>query len=268
MAYIKRIAFRHLHAIKVQTIGTLGMMAKARLSFDLREWLGEQAPFLIEHLPNITEAEWAYESHQENTNVLGQNYSLLINSALYGYESTLVDDPDMQSYFEESHVSSSISDHAAEDYYGSDLAGAWDLEGFIVRSSIVLTLSVLEEFERGVIRILSNFGSTEPALVRKERLIPRLEDYKSLSPEWERLKRSMHTISGRHRALRQYCIEPTPNEPWLHRLVDVRKHRNDIAHGIGAPAMELGKFISIHYDVWRAICHISTEAIARQNILL
>lgn len=266
MAYIKRIAFRHLHALKVQTIGIVGMIAKARLTFDLREWLAAQAPTLLEHLPSPSGD--LYERHDERSKNLTQNYSMLLNVCLLQYESSIKDDPDLCDYVIQSLRSSSASDHAAEDYYGSDLGGAWDIDGFVLRSSIVLTLSVLEEFERGVIRLLTRHGSTDLPVVRSRAFVPRLKDYNESSPKWKKLQRSTHTVRGRYKIFRQYAIDPSPDVPWMSRLIEIRKYRNKIAHGIGAPDVKLSTFFNVHYDVWRAVGHLSREVEMAQQIIL
>ncbi|OGW28390.1 MAG: hypothetical protein A2X56_00060 [Nitrospirae bacterium GWC2_57_13] len=266
MAYIKRIAFRHLHALKVQTIGALGMIAKACLKFDIREWLAVQAPILLEHLPEKCDA--LYEHHDDKLKNLTQNYSMLLNVSLLQYESSIKDDSDLRDYFLQSLRSSSASDHAAEDYFGSNLGGAWDIDGFVVRSSIILTLSVSEEFERGVIRILASHGSTTLPLARSQAFVPRLKDYNEASPIWEKLRRSTQTVQGRHKILRQYGIDPSPDVSWMFRLIEIRKRRNEIAHGIGAPEVTLDTFLNVHYDVWRSVAHLSREVEAVQRIIL
>lgn len=266
MAYIKRIAFRHLHALKVQTIGTLGLVAKATLQFDIREWLAVQAPVLAQHLPES--AEHLYERHGNDRGSLVQNYAMLLNVALFSYEHSLCDDADLSDYLSHSIKSTSASDHSSEDHYGSDLGGSWDIDGFVLRSSVVLTLSVLEEFERGAIRLLGLRGSSPPAEIPMEEFVPRLADYKCTSPTWEKVRHSVHSTRKRHDILRRYGIEPAPPQDWSGRLAHIRRHRNDIAHGAGAPKVTLTAFLDLHYDVWRAVCHISREMVDRQNIVL
>lgn len=241
------------------------MIAKASLRFDMREWLKEQAPLLVEHL---SDKDNLCQHHDSKSKTLIQNYSMLLSVCLSRYESELANDPAMNDYFLQSNCSTLASDHAVEDHHGTDLGGGWGIAGFVLRSSIVLTLSVIEEFERGVIRILANHGSTTVPVTRSHEFIPRLKDYREQSDASNKAAKSTHATSGRQRLLRKYGVDPSPPDAWMLRLTEMRRQRNQIAHGDYAPPVTLGMFLQLHYDVWRSVHHLSQQVRQVQRIVL
>lgn len=272
MAYIKRIGYRQIHAIKHQVIAALGMVFKAMRMFDFKEWAATSAPSLAPFIADCSSEGTLYARHGDNSAPLVQNYAMLLNSCTMSLEASAANgDPEMKEYWIESIKSSSASDHSEEDYYGSAHGGEWDVTGFIIRSGIVLTLGALEEFERGLLRILVVHGTKPRAISgRTELFRPRLKNFVHISPEWEKIEKSKKTyaLPGRHSLLKEYSIDPTPSTEWNKRLSDIRKDRNQIAHGREALTFPLERFLLLHYDVYRAMRHLGNEAVKAQNIEL
>lgn len=248
------------------------MVFKAMREFDFEEWTTTSAPGLTPFIASCSSGGSLYTRHGDDRAPLVQNYAMLLNSCIMSYEaSQAASDPEMKEYWFVSIKSSSASDHSEEDYYGSARGGMWDVEGFIVRSGIVLTLGVLEEFERGLLRILVVHGTKPRAVPGKtEPFRPRLKDFVYVSPEWERIGKSnkTHTLSGRHNLLREYSIDSAPSTEWSKRLSDIRRDRNKIAHGSEALDFPLERFLLLHYDVYRAMRYLGNETVKAQNIKL
>ena len=245
------------------------MIFKARLQFDLKEWLEESAPDLIHCIPDLSEAD-LYLSHYDDTENIAQNYSIVLNSTLTLYEQSMSYEDDMKDYFIESERPTSRSDHRDEDDYGTELGGKWDVIGFVIRSGIVFTLAVLEEFERGLLRILVLHGhhSAEKNKQNKKLFIPRLKDYLKESSEWRKIRKRAYTVFGRQKLLKSYAINPCPKVDWVDRINGIRSKRNEIAHGFNAPHLKFIDFLNLHYDVYRAMNYYSQEALNAQNIKL
>src|SRR5262245_24083341 len=125
MAYITRIPFRHLHAIRIQVVGSLGMIFKAMGHFSLEEWLSQSAPMLLQALRDLKARDGMhglYLMHDERAGPSVQNYAMLLNCCLMSYEAIVAtDNVAMQTFVTESYRSTSGSDHPTEDYHGTDL---------------------------------------------------------------------------------------------------------------------------------------------------
>jgi hypothetical protein len=268
MAYIQRIGFRHLHAIRMQVVATLGMTFKSMRRFDFRQWLEESAPRL---LPAFDYATFGglYVSHDHTDGPIEQNYAMIFNTCLLRFETLSADsDDEMKEWLRHSLKSSSASDHADEDYFGSELGGEWDPIGFIIRSGVILTLGVIEEFERGVLRILSSQVSQPSRLPTGLNFMPRLADYRRRPPAWKKLAGKAQTVRGRRELFSQFGISIETNAPWSDRLRAIRSDRNSIVHGAQALSPTFDVFLQLHYDVFAAMRHISSEILRSQRIVL
>lgn len=272
MAYIQRIAYRHLYSIRFQAVAALGMIFKSMRKFNFEEWLRDAAPLLVSAFHECNFPDDMYTSHEDNSVSLAQNYAMMLSTCLEAHESISAErDRLMNEYCIDALRSTSASDHADEDDYGTELGGEWDPEAFVIRGAIILTLGVLEEFERGVLRILFNHGE-KPRATDSQKMIftPRLSDYSKGSSEWTRAEKSrmIHSVAGRHSLLKQFSITADPPTEWYVRLRKMRTDRNTIAHGIASLIHSFQAFLHLHYDVYRAVRHISTEATVAQRIAL
>ena len=270
MACIQRIAYRHLYSIRCQAVATLGMIFKSMRKFNFQEWLHDSAPLLVSAFHHCDFTDDMYTSHGDDSASLIQNYAMMLNICLDAHENNSADrDLVMKEYCKDALRSTSASDHADEDYHGTELGGEWDPKAFVIRGAIILTLGALEEFERGVLRILFNHGEKSRATDSPKRIFtPRLSDYKQASLEWTRAEKSRktHSVAERHSLLKQFSIIADPPAEWCRRLRTMRTDRNTIAHGIASLSHPFQVFLQLHYDVYRAVRHISTEAMAAQRI--
>jgi hypothetical protein len=275
MAYITRIPFRHLHAIRDQVVGSLGMIFNAMRSFKSEDWLSESAPVLLPALRGLKSRGDVHDlflEHDERDGRLVQNYAMLLNYCLMNHEAIVAaEEAAMQTFVTESYKSTSGSDHPAEDYHGTDLGGEWDIPGFIIRSGVVLSLGALEEFERGTLRILCSWkDSRRNGVVAAKLIYPRLADYKRSSPGWEAAERARktETVGGRHSMMRRFGIDADLRTEWNARIRQMRTDRNTIAHGKQAISHPLQSFLQLHYDIFAAVCDISRQSKLSCGIVL
>ena len=248
------------------------MIFKACREFNLTEWLATAAPDLQEHVTQDLEKSGLYLSHGDANSPFGQNYALLLNSAIFSLDYSRRSESDWGgAYFADSIRSSSGSDHRDEDYYGTDLGGEWDIPNFIVRSGIILLLGVIEEFERGTLRVLTkalpNPCHQSPA---REVLFPRLADYQHESKAYATLERSkvLQSVSGRHRELGRYGIILDKRAEWNQTIQAMRKSRNTIAHGVAALSHPFQDYLNLHYAVYRSSREIAEQVMKNHYISL
>lgn len=259
MGYILRIGYRHIDAIKFQTIASLSFAFAARREFSFEEWLKQFAPELQTAYENIKFSEDSALKHHQRDE---RNYAITLNTIVDVFEH-MNPDPEMRSYFMESMKSSSSSDHANEDYFGSELGGKWDPEAFILRGAIILTLGALEGFERGVIRILTGSPIVSSNTINKPGVFkPCLADFQYESPEWIKLDKSRKTFTSRGRAeiLERFGIKRSIDD-WASRLDIAWRYRNKIAHGYEAVEISFWRFLQVHYDVFRAMRNLAKQSL-------
>lgn len=270
MAHIQRIAFRHLHSIRHQVVGALGMVFKSMPQYDFIEWLHNSAPKMVSFVHESWEDGSLYFRHDESRRTHVQNYAMLINLCLVAYEAEIsARDASIAAYRANDMISTSQSDHADEDRYGTELGGSWDVEGFIIRSGIVLTFGAIEEFERGVIRVLLSLGKQGQ---RREgpSITARLKDFNARTSEWVALEktRKTYSVKGRHEVLSSFGLNVDIDTEWNRRLKRMRDDRNQIAHGFKALSHPFETFVSLHYDCFAAVREIARQAKEIQNIVL
>lgn len=271
MAYAVRIAYRQLYSLRHQVVGTLGMVFQAHRHFDFGHWVQDSAPLLASTLDGIECGDSLYLKHGDSSASMVQNYAMLLNVVLMAYERTAASrDPAMRVYKHESTKSTSMSDHADEDDYGTELGGGWDCEAFVIRSGILLSFGVLEEFERGTLRILYNYCGSPPGKKLEQIVTPRLADYKAVNDDWKRAESQRRTacVSGRHSLLRDFGIDADPATDWYARLRGMRTDRNTIAHGFAALTHPFQTYLALHYDIFRYINHLAQEVLAHRSIQL
>jgi hypothetical protein len=76
------------------------------------------------------------------------------------------------------------------------------------------------------------------------------------------------TVAGRHSIFKRYYIDADVKADWNLRIQKMRKDRNKIAHGEEALSHSFQAFLQLHYDVFRAIRHLSNEIRLMQAINL
>ena len=239
------------------------MAFEAHRYFDLEEWLLDSAPDLAPILKKLKTVPPVPPKHDESEGQRQQKYISLLSGCLTNYEICLAGkDIDMRRYFEHAMRNTSNSDHAKEDHYGTEIGGAWNVENFIIRSGIVLNLGALEEFERGVLRILCARVALPKKAARKQKLFyPRLNDYLQTSPAWEKAEkaRTTQTVGGRRALFEKYDIDSNSNDEWNVRIKKMRQDRNTIAHGNQALRHPFKDFIQLHYDLFHFVRFISVQ---------
>jgi hypothetical protein len=268
MAYILRIGYRHPEAIRCQTIAVTMGLNWSKRRFDFREWLGEQAPHLLETLDRISGAglddiPQAFQHERQ------WHYSMLLNTILFFYE-LRSNDSTIRARLTHSRVSTTLSDHPEEDYAGAGKGGSWDSDPFPFQAGIIMRLGTLEEFERGSLRILtaiqhagvSHIGAAHP-------FRPRLADFQASNPVWDKheRRRSTFTASSRMRLFGTFGIQK-PDTKWRRRLDRAWKRRNQIAHGLVPVKATLAMFLRTHYDAFAAMRWLSRTCRKAQNLLL
>jgi len=172
----------------------------------------------------------------------------------------------MKLYAGHSQISSSTSPHAREDNAGTNLGGAWNTEQFVLRGAIILTLGGLEEYERGVLRILfANINKGWKA--RSEPFVPRLADFRFSSQQWQKLEkeRKTYTYAQRSKLFEKFDVT-RPDTEWRARLDQTCRNRNRIAHGYEPVSVSLMTFLQLHYDVFAAMYDISKKVLDVYNI--
>ncbi len=266
MGYILRIGYRHLEAIRCQTLSvSMGFNWSKRI-FDFRDWLNEQAPELVDTFDSIDGLD-DIPSHFEHARTW--HYALLLNTVLTFYESRSAD-PAIQFRFAHSMVSTSCSDHADEDDAGADHGGSWDADPFPFRAGIIMTLGALEEYERGVLRILTGLQHAGKSYMGESApLRPRLAEFRASNPIWEDLERRRKTFTprSRMRIFESFGIHK-PNTKWRHRLDHSWRDRNEIAHGLSPVNVTLSMFLQTHYDSLTAMRWLSHACCTAQNVML
>lgn len=266
MGYILRIGFRHLEAIRSQTITVSMGLNWSKRRFDFREWLAEQAPELIDSYESVNGLD-AFPSSFEHDR--SWHYAILLNTVLMAHESRSTDDG-VRYQFAHSMVSTSQSDHAEEDHAGADRGGSWDADPFPFRAGIIMTLGALEDFERGAIRILTGLQHAGSSYIDSlEPFTPRLSDFEATNPIYDELdrKRKTFTSGGRLRILKRFGIKES-KDSWRTRLDNSWRDRNQIAHGLYPVNVTLSMFLQTHYDVLSAMRWLSGECCAVQNVVL
>jgi hypothetical protein len=266
MAFILRIGYRHLEAIRAQTITVAMGLNWSRNKFDFREWLTNQAPHLLGTLDRMqmpADIPLAFDNERH------WHYAILLNSLLHFYEA---DSPDssIQARYKHSIVSTSLSDHRLEDYAGADKGGAWHPDPFAFRAGIILTLGALEEFERGTLRILTGLRHASMSYSgASEAFRPRLADFEAPNPIWAEYesKKKTFTAAGRMKILGTFGID-RPNTKWRRRLDRASRRRNQIAHGLVPVKATLAMFLRTHYDAFTAMRWLSRACRKAQNVLL
>lgn len=270
MAYITRIAFRHAHSIRSQVVAALGLVFKAYRQFDLHDWLDQSAPALKEHVTDDLLKTDLYVRHGDHSSPMGQNYALLLNSAILSLDHARTSQWG-RDYFIDTIRSSSGGDHRDEDYHGTHLGGDWDIPNFIIRSGIVLLLGALEEFERGTLRILTHFLPA-PCLASQptDMIVPRLQDYQRECPGYLRLDRSrrLQSVKGRHEELGRYGVSFDQASEWTTVITRLRRSRNTIAHGVAASVHPFDDFLQLNYAVYRAVDDIARQIESAHRIAL
>lgn len=251
MGKIVRIGYRHLEAIRFQTIATAMGLNWAKRTFDFREWISDQAPELVSVLDDVDFGDDIPLSFSRDRI---WNYAILLNSLLVVYESQ-ADDPRIKFRFAQSMVSTSSSDHAEEDYSGTDKGGAWNCDPFPFRAGIILTLGALEEFERGILRIVTGVKHAKFACKSaKNPFRPGVSDFDATNPIWDDLDRKKETYSWPRR--RKELVKlglPKPVGQFFEDLRAMSEHRNKIAHGFKPINSTLSDFLATHYNALAAM---------------
>jgi len=242
MSFIRRIGYRHLDAVKFQVFSAMSCSFADRPKFYFKEWLMDQFPAAKE----ILKQEYFSSAYNEKDSIW--EYRGILNTALMIYESNSKDE-DILFRYREGFVSSSLSDHCDEDMHGSELAGFWDYEQFIIRSGIVASLGVLEEFERGVLRILFQHRENSEHFIDK----PRLNDFLYECETWLKIKKNANAVDRRRKMFKEFNIKITAQEPWFTRLSEIRNKRHLYAHGMGAPHVIFQDFIECQQFVYKNI---------------
>lgn len=266
MGYILRIGYRHLEAIRSQTITVAMGLNFSKRQFDLREWLSEQAPELVATLDSGKMWDDIPTTFKHDRS---WHFAIVLNTLLFQHEAES-SDLAVAKRFTHSMVSTSRSCHAEEDHAGADQGGSWDADPFAFRAGVIFTLGALEEFERGTIRILTGLESRGLSFIGADRpFMPRLADYQATNSVWENLesKRKTFTPWGRAKILEGFGIE-APNEPWKGRLELAWRDRNQVAHGIAPVNVTLSMFLQTHYDVFEAMNWLSSACLTARNVLL
>jgi hypothetical protein len=235
MGKILRIGFRHLESVRHQTLATLGSCFATRARFSLATWASEQFP---EALPFVGEVACVVTSHDVADCWPIRNYAPALMSLVRFYEETHAD-PVIQRYASEAAVSTSMSDHAEEDYFGTKRGGGWDQEDFVLRAGLLFTMASLEFFERGVLRTLLRNAN---GLKESDRTIPRagLPDFKDKSfPEGDPDHRDrLKNARERWDFLRSEFRLTQPQLPKV-----LHDDRNDMAHSLFPVQVTFSEFL-------------------------
>lgn len=262
MGYILRIGYRHIDAIKFQALSTLGSILTSYTSLTFKSWLRESAPELLPVYEDELDSNF-YPTQHENQDV--KNYARTLFWIVKRFEE---EHPDklMKTYASHSQISSSASPHAREDYAGTNLGGAWNAEQFVLRGAIILTLGGLEEYERGVLRILFANRNKEWK-AQSEIFAPRLADFRFSSQQWQKLEkqRKTYTYAQRSKLFEKFDIK-RPDTEWRARLDQTCRNRNRIAHGYEPVSVSLMTFLQLHYDAFAAMYDISKKVLDVHNI--
>jgi hypothetical protein len=260
---ILRIGFRQISAIRDQVIFALGSCMETRLHFTLKEWVRGQAQMLVPYLPLLDEVK---TSHDERTSI---GYGSSLHSLFTTYAQEDRSNTALGAYWREEAKRTSESEHLDEDLFGSEIGGGWDIEAFITRAGIVLTLGAREEFERGVLRML--FASKEPlkpeAIVRVGTIRPGWEDFILATKEWKEKEGQARTCSARRKLFHKFEIESLPDgSEWVDRLESAWSDRNLIVHGSKPVQFSFSRFLDVHLDVFTAMNHLADECLQKANI--
>jgi hypothetical protein len=258
MGNILRIGFRHLESVRHQTLATLGSCFATRARFSLATWASEQFP---EALPFVREVACVVTSHDVTDCGPIRNYAPALMSLMRFYEEAHPD-PVIQRYASEAAVSTSLSDHAEEDHFGTRRGGSWDQEDFVLRAGLVFTMASLEFFERGVLRTLLKRAEE---LKESDRTIPRagLSDFKDKSfPEGDPdHEQALKTAKERWDLLRSRFHLRQPQLPR-----ELRDDRNDIAHSLYPVRAIFSGFLQAHYAVFKAMNDVAGQCVQKLGI--
>ncbi|MEN8264947.1 MAG: hypothetical protein ABFR82_15965 [Nitrospirota bacterium] len=241
-------------------------------SFDIKAWLEDSAPTLLPSFTSCDPGRDYYLTHESQDASVVDNYTAILNMCLSAYEGSSVQhDDEMRNYHNFMSRSTFRPDNIRNEDYKSEMYGEWNVEDFILTGGIMHTICSLEEFERGLIRILCLYGS-QPKVEDPSRKIlhPNLKDFRRNSPEWEEAENSkrIYSISGRHAMLASYSINAEPDTEWNNRLWSIRTDRNTIARPVNTLRYPFQFFLQIHYDAYRAVQHLANEALTIQRISL
>ncbi|MBT0119881.1 hypothetical protein [Vibrio alginolyticus] len=248
MAYITRIGYKHLEAIRSHVSVSLSSMYANQHHLDFSKWVHDQFPdakFILEQ---------DYFSKSKFNGRGDHQINFLLCAAMDVYES-YSKDSDIVSMGRESMVSSSLSKHHEEDSHGSELAGYWEHDQFIIRAGIVASLGALEEFERGALRILYAEHTEETSMFP----MPKLRDFKYECKGWKAVKNQANSVDRRRKLFKKFNVQASANELWYSKLAEYRKLRHVFAHGAGAPAVKFQDFMQCQHYVYKSMAHIASE---------
>jgi len=256
MGKILRIGYRQIDAIRTQVVSALAGQCAYALSFSLSQWLEERNE--LRHETSL--------AHGESTI---PRYAPQISFAMGECLKTAVcKESHWQAYLDTQREPTKRTGHENEDVHGTNYAGGWDTDSFILRSGIILTLGSLDDFERGVIRLCLN--QHEQPYSEGDFWEPDLRDFLSYSPascifaETAEIQRP----NGRKRILKKFGIHFPSNEPWVQRLSNARKNRNQFAHGEELRKLKLSDFVLVHYDAFCCMHYLAEDCLKKCGIRL
>jgi hypothetical protein len=192
-----------------------------------------------------------------------------LSEVLQNFEFSSLNDPEMTDYLRESLVSTSMSDHEAEDHFGVSHAGGWSPIQFILRSAVVMTLGATETFERGVIR---TFLSYDKSLHNADRpvLKPDIQTFRNIEcSAWRKIEdgTKIRTCKGRREILDSLLGREVPaGEPSFSRLNNAWIDRNDIVHALQPVTISLARFLEVHYDCYYWMRDLSNRCMDRVRV--
>jgi len=270
--YLQRKTMRNLYLIREQTVSALGMTFRSMRSFDIKTWLQNSAPPLLPSLTRVNLNSDYDLSHEGLDDALSENYTMVLNTCMAHHEKAFAgSDEEMGAYADlmGRGISSSGRSHNETQTY--ELHIEWDVEDFILSGAIMHILCSLEELERGLLRILFLYG-TEGGVDKsfEKHIHPTLKDLSKSSPDWEGAEnsKSLFSISGRHALLKSYSIDAEPDTDWNDRLWSMRTDRNTLARAVSTLRYPFQSFLQVHYDAYRSVRHLASEAISAQSIAL
>jgi len=270
--YLQRKTIRNLYLIRQQTVSALGMTFRSMRSFDFKTWLEDSAPSLPASLAygNLNSV---YDlSHDGLDDTLLENYTMVLHGCMGSNEKANAgSDEEIGVYGGLMQQSSYARGNPAGESQTCELQIEWDAEDFILSGAIMHILCSLEELERGLLRILFLYGTEGKVNGSYQRHIhPTLKDLSRSSPEWEEAEnsKSLYSVSGRHAMLESYSINAEPDTDWNVRLWGMRTDRNTLARAVSTLRYPFQSFLQMHYDAYRAVRHLSREALSAQRIVL
>jgi hypothetical protein len=270
--YIQRITDRNLYYIRCQTVSALGMVFNSMKFFDFKIWLENSAPALLQAFTSSDFGSDYYLGHGDEDASTVDNYTTVLSMCLSAHEDSCGrSDDDMKNYSDFMWRNISRSNGIADDNFMYEMHQDANIEDFILSGAIMHTLCTLEEFERGLLRILFLYG-IQPKVEDSTRklLHPNLKDFRKSSPEWEEAENSkwVYSISGRHSVLESYSVNAEPDTDWNDRLWSIRTDRNTIARAVATLRHPFQSFLQLHYDAYRAVRYLADETVSAQRIAL